>query len=211
MREIDALHVRTGKLASRRKRQKQVDVLLAVDMLTHSHLRNTKNAVLLSGDSDFVPLVQAVIQQGTFVSLLYVGKHAAEYLGKCGRLNRDAISRADLAHFAEMRNRADDFRYLPRAFEFKKAAFKQGPFKTGKGEKIKLWFPAKIAGTNPEDATPHVEMFGSGTSYTLFIDESIANVHARKRACWSCRNESVLDQLRRRNIGSYTVGACPGN
>jgi hypothetical protein len=51
------------------KRQKGVDILLAVDMMNHAVRQNMVSAILLSGDGDFQPLVEAVVQMGLFVTL----------------------------------------------------------------------------------------------------------------------------------------------
>lgn len=69
---IGGYFVRLGTLrgAAGRKRQKEVDVLLAVDMLTHSHNRNMDRAILIAGDLDFKPVVEALVQQGTQVTVV---------------------------------------------------------------------------------------------------------------------------------------------
>lgn len=48
--------------------QKQVDIQLAVDMITLSK-SNIQNIILVSGDSDFIPAVKYVQDQGTRVYL----------------------------------------------------------------------------------------------------------------------------------------------
>jgi hypothetical protein len=45
--------------------------MLTVDMLTHAFRRNMHKATLLTGDNDFKPLLDALVQDGMFVSLLY--------------------------------------------------------------------------------------------------------------------------------------------
>jgi uncharacterized LabA/DUF88 family protein len=70
--KVDGLLVRLGHLSSGKKRQqKEVDVLLAVDMLTHAANKNTDEAVLLSGDRDFRPVVESVVRLGTRVKIAY--------------------------------------------------------------------------------------------------------------------------------------------
>jgi uncharacterized LabA/DUF88 family protein len=70
--KVEGVHVRQGWLSPGKKRQqKEVDVLLAVDMLTHSFYKNMTKAVLLSGDRDFKPVVEAVVRLGTYVELTY--------------------------------------------------------------------------------------------------------------------------------------------
>jgi uncharacterized LabA/DUF88 family protein len=70
IRSIPAWHVREGVLVGSRKRgreQKRVDVLLAVDMLSHAFNKNMDRAILISGDDDFTPLVEELIRHGTYV------------------------------------------------------------------------------------------------------------------------------------------------
>lgn len=50
-------------------RSKQVDVTLTTEMLTHAHRDNYDVAVLVSGDGDYVPLVEAVKDEGKRVAV----------------------------------------------------------------------------------------------------------------------------------------------
>lgn len=70
---LDGYFVRLGSFRgdAKRRRQKEVDVLLAVDMLTHSHRRNMSRAILIAGDLDFKPVVEAVVEKGTLVTLVF--------------------------------------------------------------------------------------------------------------------------------------------
>jgi uncharacterized LabA/DUF88 family protein len=60
---------------SRRRRkvveQKEVDILIAVDMLTHSFQRNMHEVAFLTSDLDFRPLIEAVIREGMYIQLWY--------------------------------------------------------------------------------------------------------------------------------------------
>lgn len=58
---------RTGK----RARQKEVDILIAVDMLTHAYRRNMNSVSFVAGDQDFRPLVNALVRDGMFIELMY--------------------------------------------------------------------------------------------------------------------------------------------
>lgn len=74
--EIQALpgyHVRLGALSGAlgKIRQKKVDVLLAVDMLTHGFKKNLTAACLLAGDLDFQPVVHSLIELGSYVRVMY--------------------------------------------------------------------------------------------------------------------------------------------
>lgn len=74
---VDGVHVYEGD-AHRRKgkgvgglEQKKVDVMIAVDMLTHTFRRNMHQAALLTGDNDFKPLIDALVREGMTVALWY--------------------------------------------------------------------------------------------------------------------------------------------
>jgi uncharacterized LabA/DUF88 family protein len=51
---------------------KRVDITLSVDMLTHAYQKNYDAAVLVAGDEDYVPLVNAVKNAGRRVFLWFV-------------------------------------------------------------------------------------------------------------------------------------------
>lgn len=53
-------------------RSKRVDITLATDMLTHAHRKNYDVAVLVAGDEDYVPLVDAVKREGQQVVVWFV-------------------------------------------------------------------------------------------------------------------------------------------
>lgn len=73
LRAISGVHVYEGDARRRRKvvQQKKVDIMIAVDMLTHSFRRNMHQATLLTADLDFKPLVDALVQDGMQVELWY--------------------------------------------------------------------------------------------------------------------------------------------
>ena len=82
----DGVHVYAGDARDRRGRgleQKKVDVKIAVDILSHSVRRNMHRATLLTGDNDFKPLLDALRQDGMFVTLWYPN-------GKTGQELQDA-------------------------------------------------------------------------------------------------------------------------
>lgn len=62
------------------QRSKGVDISLATDMLTHAHRHHFDIAVLVGGDGDFVPLVQAVQAEGRGVHLWYIPDGVSEAL-----------------------------------------------------------------------------------------------------------------------------------
>jgi NYN domain len=75
------LHVQLGVIkGGKRRSQKEVDVLLAVDMMTHAFNKNMTHAVLISGDLDFRPVVEALVRSGVFVDVWYEKSTAAKDL-----------------------------------------------------------------------------------------------------------------------------------
>lgn len=73
-RRISALpntHVRLGSITgtAKKRRQKEVDILIAVEMLNHAVRKNMDLAILLTGDRDFTPLVDALVQFGLNVDV----------------------------------------------------------------------------------------------------------------------------------------------
>jgi len=61
--------VKMGALRGRRRRQKGVDGLIAVDMLVGAFSGLFQVAILVAGDGDFVPIVEAVRQRGVMVMI----------------------------------------------------------------------------------------------------------------------------------------------
>jgi len=75
------------------RKSKGVDISLTTDMLSHAHLKNYDVAILVAGDGDFVPLVNAVKATGRRVVLwaLQSGlnrtlEHAVDYAFDIGFL-----------------------------------------------------------------------------------------------------------------------------
>jgi len=71
---------------TKNKGSKRVDITLSVDMLAHAYQKNYDVAVLVAGDEDYVPLVNAVKNAGRRVFVWFVGdglspalKRAADY------------------------------------------------------------------------------------------------------------------------------------
>jgi uncharacterized LabA/DUF88 family protein len=57
---------------SKDKGSKQVDISLATDMLTNAHRKNYDVAILVAGDEDYIPLIDAVMAEGVRVVLWFV-------------------------------------------------------------------------------------------------------------------------------------------
>ena len=73
LRLLEGYHVFEGITygTGKRIRQKKIDVAITVDMLTHSYRKNMQQATLLTGDLDFKPLIDALVQDGMWVTLWY--------------------------------------------------------------------------------------------------------------------------------------------
>lgn len=73
LRKLPRFEVRLGKLgwAGGEFVQKRVDILLAVDLVRLSWGRQIGKAILVTGDSDFVPAVEAAKDAGILVQLYY--------------------------------------------------------------------------------------------------------------------------------------------
>jgi uncharacterized LabA/DUF88 family protein len=91
--DLDRWAVRLGKLQKRRDgykeyfEQKRVDVLLSVDMVRHSAAGHIQHAILVAGDSDFIPAVEATKESGATVTL---------WCGEETSVHRDLIGLADI-------------------------------------------------------------------------------------------------------------------
>lgn len=71
---MDRFRVNEGDTRYRSGRgmeQKKVDVMIAVDMLVHTIRRNMTEATLIAGDADFTPLLNALSNEGMFVTLIH--------------------------------------------------------------------------------------------------------------------------------------------
>jgi len=86
IKSINGYQVRLGKVVPTGKdgtgpvKQKGVDVLLAVDMITKAHSEQYAFAILLAGDSDFLEVVNAVKDSGKRVFGMYFRRHIADDL-----------------------------------------------------------------------------------------------------------------------------------
>lgn len=84
---------------SKGRGSKRVDISLTTEMLTHAHRGNYDVAILVAGDEDYVPLVEAVKAEGRRVALWYfdtglsdVLQRKADFFFNIGEvlLNRDS-------------------------------------------------------------------------------------------------------------------------
>lgn len=96
--EIESLsrwQTRMGKLERRFDgpkeyfEQKRVDVLLSVDMTRHAAAGHIQHAVLVAGDSDFIPAVEAAKESGVTLTL---------WCGAFNTVHKDLVMLADDMH-----------------------------------------------------------------------------------------------------------------
>lgn len=100
-RSVPRFEFRKGRLrrsSSGRYEQKGIDVLLGIDMVRLCSKRQIQLVVLVTGDSDLVPAVQACKDEGAIVQLYYSPRSASdELLNVCDELyeiNQDLIDQA---------------------------------------------------------------------------------------------------------------------
>ena len=92
MQGISRFKVRLGKLEKRREdgrevfAQKRVDVQLSVDLVQHCAAGHIQHAILVAGDSDFIPAVVSAQESGTTVTL---------WCDKDKSVHRDLVAHAD--------------------------------------------------------------------------------------------------------------------
>ena len=83
IRMLDLFDVRLGKLAWNAKgetRQKGVDSLIAIDMITKAYQNQYDEAVLVAGDTDFLEIVKAVKSIGPQVTGAYFENNTSQDL-----------------------------------------------------------------------------------------------------------------------------------
>jgi uncharacterized LabA/DUF88 family protein len=136
-------HVRTGTLKPRQKSrevtQKEVDVQLAVDMLTHAASSKMERAVLLTGDLDFRPAVESLVQSGVIVELCFDPLVTAIELREAADIRRE-LRIEDWYNFCSEGFRAQY--ELPRSWVGNPGIDRSALLRTGKyGESalVRLW------------------------------------------------------------------------
>lgn len=82
--DLIRLQVEEAKVFKRDKKKgsKQVDISLTVDMLYHAQQGNYDVAILMAGDEDYVPLVEAVKREGRIVLLRFITDGLSDKLRK---------------------------------------------------------------------------------------------------------------------------------
>lgn len=93
--------MRLGKLQKRWEgqrevyEQKRVDVLLSVDLVRHAAAGHIQHAILVAGDSDFVPAVEAAKEHGVTLTL---------WCGHYNTVNKDLIALADEVYLLDWKD-----------------------------------------------------------------------------------------------------------
>jgi len=81
LRRLPRFEVKLGRVAYRGNdfegkpiyEQKRVDLLLGMDLILHSVKRTVDEVFLVTGDSDFIPAIQAAKTEGVITYLVYSG------------------------------------------------------------------------------------------------------------------------------------------
>ena len=100
MQMLPNFEVRRGKLQEIRNDddnvidvvQKQVDVLLSIDLVHLASKRRITNAALVTGDSDFIPAIKLAKNEGVHITLWY---------SAASEINRGLLAAADQAFALE--------------------------------------------------------------------------------------------------------------
>jgi uncharacterized LabA/DUF88 family protein len=79
---LPGYHFREGvvRRESKKNTQKKVDILMAVDMLSHTISHNMDSVSLLTGDLDFQPVLDALVQAGMYTRLIYLPENTSDEL-----------------------------------------------------------------------------------------------------------------------------------
>ena len=79
LRRLPRFEVRLGRLQKIQNQfeQKQVDILFGLDMQKLSFLHVVQKFIIVTGDSDFVPVIKIAKNEGTITHLFY---NPAEYV-----------------------------------------------------------------------------------------------------------------------------------
>jgi uncharacterized LabA/DUF88 family protein len=141
--KVEGVHVRYGHLSPGKKRQqKEVDVLLAVDMLTHSFNKNMDEAVLLSGDRDFRPVVESIVRLGTLVKVAYDPRIGSRHLARAADTEME-IDITALCRWIKLGKYDDRSKHFPQANHY--ANYPTDPFKFATGYRTGIIGPEKMA------------------------------------------------------------------
>ncbi len=154
IRSLHGWHVVEGVVAGKgnRARQKQVDVRIAVDMLSHSHNKNMHRTAFVAGDQDFKPLVEAVVRDGTFIEIWYERSSAS----------------MDLLDAADARRPLDLYTFFDRYVDSAFNGLYPLPERGLSADRVaKLMVPERVG----ESAGARVELYRTHDGYTIVQQE----------------------------------------
>ncbi|MEY8385807.1 NYN domain-containing protein [uncultured Oscillibacter sp.] len=104
LERLDRYEVKLGKLEYRGRKvdgspifqQKRVDILLGCDLVLLSAKQRIEKAILITGDSDFIPAIQVAKNEGVEIELIYDTSHMPHSsLTQIADI-RKALSQADI-------------------------------------------------------------------------------------------------------------------
>lgn len=157
IRSVNGFRVFVGTMSAA-KQQKLVDVKIAVDMLTHTYRRNMTRATLLSGDLDYKPAVDAMVQDGAYVTLWS---------------DKSSVSR-ELAYAADARRElnVNELHKLCRDDFREKYPL---PHLLCTMERVPQGFSTIQIGTLPDGA--EVEQFSNGKDHVMVLPDRVTRRH----------------------------------
>jgi uncharacterized LabA/DUF88 family protein len=185
------VHIYKGAIRGmgKKTRQKGVDVAIAVDMLTHSYRKNIGRATLFAGDLDFLPLVEALVLDGLYVTLWYCRE----------RTSKELINAVDQRKLFSVNSIYDfldtDFRLtIPQKPTESSRARIQGrnPIRSGiweeNGSKIEIFETDGTYELTAWDGSSQNEVVRSHPSMELLVD------FCQEQFCWGLKWDSEIKQ-----------------
>lgn len=90
LKALPHFEVRLGRLEYRGKnqdgqpifKQKQVDILMGIDLVLLASKQRISHAALFTGDSDFLPAIEVAKREGVIINLFHGGKPHAELVAQ---------------------------------------------------------------------------------------------------------------------------------
>ena len=100
---LKGFHTFVGKTkgSGRSVRQKEIDVKITVDLLSHAYRRTMDRVILLAGDQDFKPLVNEVVRSGMYITVLCFKNNSSKDL-RSSADERDMIDLQRLYNWCRM-------------------------------------------------------------------------------------------------------------
>lgn len=86
LKKMPRMEIRSGRLVKKSNTtfvQKRVDTYFAIDLVKLSLQKNIQKAILIAGDSDFVPAIKEAKEQGIMVKILYYPGTIHDELREC--------------------------------------------------------------------------------------------------------------------------------